>query len=150
MRKLGIILFFIAGIFLLIPSVHGQDVIYSQQFSQPMYYNPAFTGINTGVRARFSYRDQWPNLPVDFKSYCFSADVGDRGLPGSGGFGLLVNSTNDGIGLIKYVSVGLNMAVRVPISSLMVAQVGIKAAVVQKKVNWDDMVFADQLSERYG
>jgi type IX secretion system PorP/SprF family membrane protein len=115
-----------------------------------MYYNPAYTGINTGVRARFTFRDQWPNLPVDFRSYYFSADIGDRNLPGAGGLGLIVNSDNEGIGFIKNLSVGLSLGVRIPISGSVVSQVGIKAALVQKSLNWDNFVFSDQLSEKYG
>jgi type IX secretion system PorP/SprF family membrane protein len=32
----------------------------------------------------------------------------------------------------------------------MVSQVGIRASVVQKSINWDDFVFTDQLNEKYG
>jgi type IX secretion system PorP/SprF family membrane protein len=32
----------------------------------------------------------------------------------------------------------------------MITQVGIKAAVVEKSVDWDDFVFTDQLNEKYG
>lgn len=148
----NIILFpiFLLGLIFLIPEARGQDPNYSQYFSTPLYFNPAMTGINTGLRARFSYRDQWPNLPVDFRSYYFSADIGDRNLPGAGGFGILINSNNLGISLIKNLQVGLALAVRIPINSNLVAQVGLKASIVQKRLNWDDFVFSDQLNEKYG
>lgn len=150
MKKPIISSIFLFGFLFLLSSVRGQDPNYSQFFSTPLYYNPAYTGINTGVRARFTFRDQWPNLPVDFRSYYFSADLGDRNLPGSGGLGLIVNSNNEGIGFIKDLSVGLSVGVRIPISATVVSQVGIKAAVVQKSINWDDFVFSDQLSAKYG
>ena len=76
-----------------------QDPNYSQWLNTPIYYNPAFTGLNLGLRARFSYRDQWPNLPVDYKTMYFSTDLGDRSLPGAGGLGLIVNSDNESFGL---------------------------------------------------
>ena len=150
MKKLIFIPIFLFGFLFLLSSVRGQDPNYSQFFSTPLYYNPAYTGINTGVRARFTFRDQWPNLPVDFRSYYFSADLGDRNLPGSGGLGLIVNSDNEGIGFIKNLSVGLSIGVRIPISATVVSQVGIKAAIVQKSLNWDNFVFSDQLSAKYG
>jgi len=150
MKKPIFIPIFLLGFLCLLSTVRGQDPNYSQFFSTPIYYNPAYTGINTGVRARFTFRDQWPNLPVDFRSYYFSADLGDRNLPGSGGLGLIVNSDNEGIGFIHNLSVGLSIAVRIPITATVVSQVGIKAAVVQKTLNWDDFVFSDQLSEKYG
>ena len=131
-------------------SMKSQDVNFTQFFSAPLYFNPAYTGFTTGVKARFLFRNQWPSLPVSYKSYYFSADVGDRGLPGAGGIGLYVNSSNDGVAFIHDLSVGLNVAVRIPITEYMVSQVGIKAAVGQRRVNWNDLVWPDQLSELYG
>ena len=140
----------IFGMLLVAGSVKGQDPNFSQWFSTPLYYNPAYAGVNTGLRARFLFRDQWPNLPVDFKSYYFSADLGDRRLPGSGGLGLIVESDNQGIAFIHDLSVGLNISVRIPITAYVVSQVGIKAAIVQKSVNYDELVFTDALSAQYG
>lgn len=128
----------------------AQDPNFSQYFNLPTYFNPANTGLNTGLRARFTYRDQWPNLPVSYRSYFFSADLGERNLPGSGGLGLIVNSDNEGLGFIKNFSLGLNVSVRIPLSNFVVSQVGIRASVVQKTVNWNDFVFSDNLSEKYG
>ena len=135
---------------MLIVSSNGQDPNYSQFFNTPLYYNPAFTGISKGLNVRFSFRDQWPNLPVDFKSYYFSADLGDRNLPGAGGLGLIINSNNEGIGFIHNFGIALSVSVRIPIFDFLVSQVGIKGGVVQKSVNWDDFVFSDELDERYG
>ncbi len=150
MRKLLIFPLLLIGMLCIIPSARSQDPNYTQYFSTPLYYNPAYTGISTGIRARFVYRDQWPNLPADFRSYYFSADLGDRNLPGSGGLGLIINSDNEGVGFIKNLSVGLGLAVRIPIAENIISQVGIKASILQKRLNWDDFVFSDQLSEKYG
>lgn len=128
----------------------GQDPNYSQWLNSPLYYNPAFTGLNTGLRARFSYRDQWPNLPVDYKTMYFSADLGERSLPGAGGIGMIVNSDNQSFGFIKNLSASITLSARIPIASYMTAQVGIKAGIMQKRLNWDDFVFSDQLNERFG
>ncbi len=131
-------------------AMRGQDPNFSQYFNTPLYYNPAFTGITNGLNVRFSFRDQWPNLPVDFKSYYFSADLGDRNLPGAGGLGLIINSNNEGIGFIHNFGCAISVGVRIPIADFLVSQVGIKGGVVQKSVNWDDFVFSDELDERYG
>lgn len=130
--------------------VQSQDPNYTQFFSNPLYYNPAYTGLYTGIRARFAFRDQWPALPYDFKAYHFDADLGDRNLPGSGGIGIFLNSDNEGIAFIKNLNLGLSLAVRIPFTALSVGQLGIKASWLQKSVNWDDFIFTDALSERYG
>jgi type IX secretion system PorP/SprF family membrane protein len=130
--------------------LRGQDVNYTQFTNNPLYFNPAYTGLYTGIRARLSFRDQWPALPYDFKAYHFDADIGSRELPGSGGLGLFLNTDNEGIGFIKNFNLGISVAVRVPFSALAVGQIGIKASWLQKRVNWDDFVFSDALSEKYG
>ena len=132
------------------PGTYAQDMNYSQYFSTPIYYNPAYTGINSGLRARFLFRDQWPSLPNPFKSYYFSADLGDRNLPGSGGVGIMINQDTPGAGLIKNFGAALTIGVRIPLTSFMVSQLGIKAGIMQRTVNWGDLVFADQLSGKYG
>lgn len=140
----------ILGMVLFVSDSYGQDMNYSQYYSTPIYYNPAFTGINSGLRARFLFRDQWPSLPSPYKSYYFSADMGDRNLPGSGGIGIMINQDTPGAGLIKNFGAALTVAVRIPISEFMVSQVGIKAGIMQRTVNWGDLVFTDQLSGKYG
>ncbi len=137
-------------IMLVFSNLHGQDPNYSQWLNAPLYYNPAYTGLNTGIRARLSCRDQWPTLPVDYKTLYFSGDFGDRNLPGSGGIGLLVNRDNEGVGFIKNLSVAASVAVRIPVSYNLIVQVGIKGAMVQKWITWSDYVFSDQLSGKYG
>jgi type IX secretion system PorP/SprF family membrane protein len=134
----------------IVQGAYSQDMNYSQYFSTPTYYNPAYTGINSGLRARFIFRDQWPSLPIAFKSYFFSADLGDRSLPGSGGIGIMINQDTPGVGLINNFGAALTVGVRIPITSFMVSQLGIKAGIMQRRVNWDDLVFASQLDPKYG
>ncbi|MEI7723619.1 MAG: PorP/SprF family type IX secretion system membrane protein [Bacteroidota bacterium] len=134
----------------MVPGSSAQDMNYSQYFSTPIYYNPAYTGINSGLRARFLFRDQWPSLPIPFKSYFFSADLGDRSLPGSGGVGIMINQDTPGAGLINNFGAALTIGVRIPINSFLVTQIGIKAGIMQRRVNWDDLVFANQLDPKYG
>ncbi|MDO9257466.1 MAG: PorP/SprF family type IX secretion system membrane protein [Bacteroidales bacterium] len=128
----------------------AQDPIFSQFYNNPIYYNPGYIGLNSGMRARFNYRDQWTGLPTDFKTYNFSMDVAERSIPGSGGLGLLVSSDRAGTGTIKSTNIGIGTAARIPIYTNMVAQMGFMVSYAQKSVNWDELVFSDQLNARYG
>jgi type IX secretion system PorP/SprF family membrane protein len=128
----------------------AQDATFSQFYNNPIYYNPGYIGLNAGMRARFNYRDQWTGLPVDFKTYNFSMDMAERNIPGSGGLGLLVSSDKAGTGMIKTSNVGIGTAARIPLYENMIAQMGFMVSYVQKTVNWDDLVFTDQLNARYG
>lgn len=145
--KTGFLICFLAGATI---QLLGQDPNYSQFLNTPLYYNPAYTGLYTGMRARFSYRNQWPKLPYDFKAYHFTADIGDRNLPGAGGLGLILNTDNEGVGFIKNFNLGILFSVRIPFSNFIIAQVGMKGSWLQKSVNWDDFVFSDALNENYG
>ncbi|NVO19610.1 MAG: PorP/SprF family type IX secretion system membrane protein [Bacteroidetes bacterium] len=142
----ALILSAIAGI----GTLRAQDPLFSQFYNNPIYYNPAYIGLTPGFRARFNYRDQWTGIPQDFKTYNFSLDVAERALPGSGGLGLLVLSDKAGTGLIKTNNIGLGTSARVPLQENMVAQVGFMVSFVQKTINWDGLVFPDQLSARFG
>jgi len=130
--------------------LRAQDPIFSQFYNNPIYYNPGYIGLNSGMRARFNYRDQWTGLPADFKTYNFSLDIAERAIPGSGGLGLLVSSDKAGTGTIKSSNVGIGTAARIPIYENMIAQMGFMVSYAQKSVNWDELVFTDQLHARYG
>jgi len=135
---------------LLITQAKAQDPLFSQFYNNPVYYNPGSVGLTPGLRARFTVRDQWPQLPADLRNYAFSMDFAERDIPGSGGIGLLVMSDNAGTGYLKTSTVGLSTAVRIPLQDNMVSQVGIMTSFVQKRLNWDNLVFTDQLNPVYG
>ncbi|MFA5970708.1 MAG: PorP/SprF family type IX secretion system membrane protein [Lentimicrobiaceae bacterium] len=142
-----ILILILAAVF---SQLKAQDPIFSQFYNNPIYYNPGYIGLNPGMRARFNYRDQWTGLPVDFKTLNFSMDMAERSIPGSGGLGLLVSSDRAGTGMIKSNNVGIGTSARIPLYENMVAQMGFMLSYAQKSVNWDELVFTDQLNARYG
>ena len=143
-------LMFMVILLFIFPEAKTQDVQFSQFTNLPLYYNPAYAGLAQGMRAKFAYRRQWVKMPEDFKAMNFNMDIAARGIPGSGGLGLMFDSSNEGGGLIKRNSFGLNLAVRIPIMQDMISQFGISASFVQKHIDWSRLVFSDQLDENYG
>jgi len=131
-------------------TAQAQDPNYSQFFSNPLYYNPAYTGISQGLRTRLDYRKQWPNLRNDFQTYNFNADVSIREFPGSGGLGLMFDKDRAGAGFLETSTASLLAAVRIRLTESIFTQVGIMSSFVQKNVNWDKYVFTDQINPRYG
>lgn len=131
-------------------NAQGQDPLFSQFYNVPGYYNPATVGLNPGLRARLAVRDQWSKLPGDLRNYNFSLDFAERNIPGSGGLGLVVMNDNAGTGYLKTSIIGLSTAVRINLQENMVSQVGIMTSFVQKTINWDNLVFTDQLDPIYG
>jgi len=132
------------------PDFFGRDPYYTQFSNVPLFYNPAFTGIYTGARFRLLSRSQNITPASGFKGYHFSADLGDRNLPGSGGFGVILNTDNEGIGFIRNFNLGVSFSARVPFNRFMIGQIGIKASWLQKRVSWDDFNYTEKLAEQYG
>jgi type IX secretion system PorP/SprF family membrane protein len=128
----------------------AQDNIYTQYQNAPLYYNPALTGADPGIHTYSLSRLQWMISPLKMKSFDFSGDFGVRGIPGFGGVGIIISGNNCGGGAINEFRVGISISSRFEFSKNFAAQIGIKGSLFQKKVDWDDYVFADQLSGKYG
>jgi type IX secretion system PorP/SprF family membrane protein len=150
MRKIFHVIIIFAALSGSIARAPAQDPNYSQWLNAPIYYNPAYVGLNSGLRVRLSARDQWPNLKQDYRTYYCSVDFGDRNLPGAGGIGLLVNKDNEGYSFIKNLTAGLVLSTRIRISDNVITQIGIKGSLVQKWLQWSNLVFSDQLNPKYG
>jgi len=129
---------------------YSQEPYYSQYYNMPTYYNPAMTGLNTGLYLRMMYRNQWPQYSDDLKSYGFSADVAERFMPGAGGIGLIFDTNKEGQGFIKRTMVGAQSSVRIKIRRHLISQFGFTLAYVQKQVNAGDFIWSDQLDDKHG
>ena len=88
--------------FLITCGLNSQDFDFSQWYNNPTYYNPAYVGLTSGLKARFTYRRQMVKIPASFKTYAFSADIAERNLPGAGGIGILVDNYNASQGLVNH------------------------------------------------
>lgn len=141
---------FIILTFLLTSGLKAQDFDFSQWYNNPTYYNPAYVGLTQGLKARLTYRRQMVKIPASFKTIGFSADIAERNLPGAGGIGIIFDNHNANQGLVNHTVAGIMPSVRIPIAEYMVMQLGIQAAFVQKRMNWDNLIFPDQLDPRYG
>jgi type IX secretion system PorP/SprF family membrane protein len=144
-----IIIVFAFVLFLL--SGNAQDINFSQYFNNRQYYNPAFTGINNGLRTDFSFRNEFHKLPNDYNSYCFSVDFGEKTTKGlGGGVGFIFTSDNGGLSFIRKQVFGLSLAGKIPVAGNILIQVGLKAAFIQEDFDMNDFVFTDQINGRFG
>jgi len=130
--------------------VMSQDMDYSQHYNNPTYYNPAYVGLTQGLKARLNYRRQWTGLSGDYHTYSFTADIAERSLPGAGGIGIIANQSLAGNGVLKTNTFGIMPSVRIPVSRNAIFQLGALASFVSQQLNWDNMVFSDQLDPRWG
>ncbi len=128
----------------------AQDVNFSQFFNNPTYYNPAYVGLTTGLKLRLDVRKQWTGLSGEYHTFSFSADIADRNIPGAGGIGFIATSNTEGMGMIRSTTIGFIPAVRIRVNRFSILQLGALISVVTKQVDWNNMVFSDQLDPRLG
>ena len=131
-------------------NTQAQDMDNAQYYNNPTYYNPANVGITMGLKSRLNYRKQWTGLSGDYHSYSFSTDIAERSLPGAGGIGIIANQEVAGKGVLKTNSIGFIPSVRIPLSKNTIFQLGALVSLVTQQLNWDNLVFGDELDPRWG
>ncbi len=143
------VFFILLGVYFSVTNLLAQDPVYTQFTNSILSYNPAYTGIYEGLHIRFLTRNQAPALETTFRSYHFGADLADRNLPGSGGLGLVVNADNEGTMFVNKYNLGASFAVRVPFTRSIVGQLGIKAGLLRKYIDWAEFERSKTNDDRY-
>jgi type IX secretion system PorP/SprF family membrane protein len=123
---------------------HAQDVAYSQFYANPLYLNPAMAGLKICPRFTLNYRNQWPSITKGYVNYSATYDQYFENI--SGALGVIVDAADGGGGLLKSVSANLIYTYRLVLSNELVANVGFQGGYYQNKLNWNDLIFEDQLS----
>jgi len=132
--------------------VNAQDVTFSQFLYSPSYYNPAATGIDVGFLSTVNYRRALVYLPSKFETYAVGLDqsIHDSDIKGIGGIGLFMINNQEGNGNLNTLSIGIPISGRVPLNDHWTLQAGIAPVFYQKSINWNNLIFGDQLNPYYG
>lgn len=134
---------------LLISNLNAQDASFSQFYANPLYVNPAYTGLNTGLRVGLDYRSQWGSISNPFTTYNIYGDIQDFNL--GGGIGVMAMNDVEGSGFIKTTTFGGFYSYRLVVTPrLFDIQAGFGVSYVMKSVDWSRLVFSDQLDPVLG
>ncbi len=128
-------------------SLKAQDPVYSQFYNAPLQLNPAFTGAAYGSFVAVNYRNQWPDLKA-YETYSVSFDHYFPKL--NSGFGLVALSDDSGDGTLKTTRFGGLYSYELKFGKDIQMKIGAEANIVQLRLDWDRLVFLDQLDRRYG
>ena len=131
--------------------LQAQDIRFSQYFSTPQLYNPAFTGyFNGDVRATAIYKSQWIKPFNAYRTIGVGADFGilRNKLKGSG-FGVGMHFFSDQAGDLDFntnemlLSVGYTQRLSSNFTNNLSA--GFQLSGVNRSINLSNSIFEDQL-----
>jgi len=128
-----------------IAKVHGQDVVYSQFYANPIYLNPAIAGGKLCSRLTLNYRNQWPTISQGYASFSASWDQPVEKL--SGALGVIVNADVAGGGIYNNLSANGIYSYRLEVSRNVLLNAAFQVGYVQHRLDWSKLIFEDQANQ---
>jgi type IX secretion system PorP/SprF family membrane protein len=126
----------------------GQDHMYTQFFNSPIYLNPALTGQFEGdLRMTMIYRNQWSSIPGNLSYTTASIDYNMPQF--GGGIGLMFSRSDEGTAFLTNNSIAGTYAYSVG-SEGFVLSFGLQAGVANRVIDYNKLVFDDQIDPRLG
>jgi type IX secretion system PorP/SprF family membrane protein len=124
----------------------AQDVRFTQQYANRLYLNPAYAGLGHDWSVSLSHRNQWPALNGSFISNQFAADyrVGDT----RGAVSLMFQKDRAGVGGLKKTQLTAGYAYNVQLTEKWSLSTGLQATYGMLRVDYDNLVFGDQLTDQ--
>lgn len=121
----------------------AQDMHFSQFYSAPLLLNPAFTGAGICMRTNFIHRLQWNGFEKPYRSTVFSID--HFLINAHLGIGVLVAEEYAGMGGLKTSYYRPSVAFAAQLKKETVLRLGIQPGISSKSVNFDNLLFGDQI-----
>lgn len=132
----------------------GQDFHYSQFSYAPLHLNPALTGVFAGdTRVSASYRSQWNQVPVGYKTFSVTADhkytCGNLG-PGFFSSGIALNHDYAGDARLRMSNAGLYGSYTHPVGESSFLTLGVNAGLGQRAFDEGDLRFGNHFDSSTG
>ena len=127
--------------------VNAQEPTFFQYFMNPVYMNPALSGVNDGARVSYSYRNQWSFVPSDLVTNSISFDTW---IPENFSFSILHMKNVEGEGSLESKYSSLGFAYRFKIKRAVTMQAGIQFQRTTRRIDWSKFIFTDNLDPVHG
>ena len=128
--------------------VIAQDPIFTQYYNAPLLMNPGFAGLNSEAKIYLNYRNQWSGLPNGYRTYAVSYDKYFDEL--NSGFGALLLSDDAGNGILKTNKLAGIYSYKIYLNKNHFIKAGFEFGVVQARLNFDKLIFSDQIDPEFG
>jgi type IX secretion system PorP/SprF family membrane protein len=136
--------------FLSVLGSNAQDIQLTQFYANPLYLNPAFTGASGCTRVSISHRNQWSGVSKGYKTSFASFDhaIVSKNI----GVGIIAINDEAGTGSLKTTMIAPSIAYQLNLNRFNSIRFGLQPGICMKKVNFDKLLFGDQLnrSEKAG
>ncbi|WP_439880833.1 PorP/SprF family type IX secretion system membrane protein [Pontibacter sp. MBLB2868] len=126
-------------------SAGAQDAHFTQQYANKLYLNPAFAGLDHTWSVSLAHRNQWPALNGSFITNQLTADykLGDT----KSAVSFLLQQDRAGIGGLQKIQATAGYAYHTRVTDTWAMAAGLQATFGRLQVNYDNLVFGDQLSD---
>lgn len=127
--------------------VNAQDPNFSMFYNNPTYYNPGMVAIGNGFTFRANARNLWTPIPSKFNTFSVSFEgeaINKVGL------GVQAYTDVAGEGFLRTTGTNFQYMYRPIESKNFLLQLGFSAGLVNKYLDWNKLVFSDQLDEVHG
>lgn len=123
----------------------AQDPVFSQFYAAPLQLNPAFAGTTLAPRVTANYRSQWLNWAggAAYSTYAVAYEQSVEGL--NSGFGFTVMGDDAGQGIYKTTRASAIYGYQVRMTETAAIKFGIELGMIQSTLDWDRLIFVDQL-----
>jgi type IX secretion system PorP/SprF family membrane protein len=126
----------------------AQDPVFSQYYLSPLQLNPGLAGLTEDPRFSANYRNQYPGFNNAYRTYALSYDQFFPRFNSGLGFWLLSDDAGDGI--LKTIKAAGIFSYRTELTKTISAKMGIEVGLVQSTLNWNKLVFGDQIDDYTG
>ena len=126
----------------------AQDPVFSQFYAAPLQLNPAFAGTTLAPRFTFNHRNQYPNWPNAYITYAASFEQEIESL--NSGFGIQIMTDAAGDGVYKNNHISGIYSYKIQMSRKTNVRIGLEAGFYQARVDWDRLIFEDQIDPLNG
>lgn len=138
----------VALMFASIHRIWAQDPMFSQFHAAPLQLNPALTGVVDAPVLHLNYRNQWAGINNAYATYAASFSQYSASL--RSGFGVSMLADVAGNGIYNTTQVGGSYAYDIRFSDNFYIRTGLEANFVNKRLNWNKLVFLDQINPETG
>lgn len=139
---------YVLGALLPINILNAQDLIFSQYYSAPIHINSAFTGIVSYPNFNANYRLQWPGFSRTYETYAVSYDQFFKKK--NIGLGAIALVDDQGEGTLQSTRLKGLISYNLQFNKDWQLKFGTGIGYVQNRLDWDKLIFFDQLDVQFG